>query len=139
MNIDYCILSSDDNVTNLITSFIHKFSCFNCIGIYSNHNQIVSSIYEYNIKLLFVYIDDKDNIRFCKTLKSDLQIVCISNESCLAVECFRMNALDFILISDINKVFYDVINKVFKHFLTPHKDESYISSTNKDIYILEIW
>lgn len=121
MNLTCAILHADRQVSEQLEVFIAKIPFLSLCGKYSNPIEALKGYYDNKVHLYFVGIGQEEmeginGMGFSKLLSPSTRVIFIADTPRYAAECFRLDALDY-LISEINfPVFFEAVNKASRWF-----------------------
>ncbi len=120
MNITCAILHNNPKTTEKLESFIVQTPFLSLCGKYKHPMEALSAYYEHHIQLFLVGIEDNDmeGCRFCQLLNTPTRVIFISKDKRSAADCFRLDALDYLLVSVTYPVFLEAANKALRWFNT---------------------
>ncbi len=118
MNIICAILHNDPQVVKKLEGFIQQTPFLTLCGKYNQSVEALSAYYEYHIQLFFIGIEHKDTKgqRFCRLLNAPARVIFLSKDEKAAADCFRLDALDYLLESSAYPVFLEAANKALRWF-----------------------
>ena len=132
MNLTCAILHADRQVSEQLEAFIAKTPFLALCGKYNNPIEALKGYYDNKVHLYFVGIGQEETegingMEFCKLLSPYTRVIFIADTPRYAAECFRLDALDY-LISEVSfPVFFEAVNKASRWFSL--KGETGISLT----------
>ena len=115
MNLTCAILHADRQVSEQLEAFIAKTPFLALCGKYSK------GYYDNKVHLYFVGIGQEETegingMEFSKLLSPSTRVIFIADTPRYAAECFRLDALDY-LISEVSfPVFFEAVNKASRWF-----------------------
>ena len=121
MNLTCAILHADQQVSEQLEVFIAKIPFLSLCGKYSNPIEALKGYYDNKVHLYFVGIGQEEmeginGMEFSKLLSPFTRVIFIADTPRYAAECFRLDALDY-LISEINfPIFFEAVNKASRWF-----------------------
>ena len=121
MNLTCAILHADQQVSEQLEVFIAKTPFLSLCGKYSNPIEALKGYYDNKVHLYFVGIGQEEmeginGMEFSKLLSPFTRVIFIADTPRYAAECFRLDALDY-LISEINfPIFFEAVNKASRWF-----------------------
>ena len=112
------VLHLDGELMQPIEAFIEQTPFLTLVLKSTSAAEMLAACYRKEIQLLYCEIgmDIKKVASFCGFLNLDILVVFISTDKSQAFDCFRMNALDFLLSSDPYYIFLESANKAFRYF-----------------------
>lgn len=141
MNNLNCIIVGDNELDRLmVLSFIKQFPQLNIFGTFSNSRDAFLHIQNNQIDILFLDVDGQKLSEVEFLLRTNQVPVCVFITSCheLAVECFELGTLDFILKPLKFERFQHTMHRISDFFEIKNKADLYESSIGGDvIYIKE--
>lgn len=111
------ILYANEAIGKRFSNFIER-TPFLCLSVQStSQTEMLSVCRRKEVDLLFCGIDeDMEKVApFCISLDVSIPIIFISSDKNQAFDCFRLNALDFLLTSDSYPTFLASVNKALQH------------------------
>lgn len=121
MVLNCAILHTDKKNREQLEAFITKIPYLSLAGKYGNPVEALKDYYENKVQLYFVGItrdntNGIDGMEFSQLLSPSTRVIFIADTDQYAAECFRLDALDY-LISDIDfLVFFEAVNKASRWF-----------------------
>lgn len=121
MNLTCAILHTDRQVREQLEMFIAKTPFLSLCGEYSNPIEALKGYYEKRVSIYFVGIQQEEmeginGMEFSKLLSPSTRVIFIADTPRYAAECFRLDALDY-LVSEISfLVFFEAVNKASRWF-----------------------
>ena len=121
MYMNCAILHSNESVTRKFESFISKIPFLTLDGIYKEPAKALKEYYENKVNLYFIGIEDTEDevngMEFSKLLSPSTRVIFISESDRYAAECFRLDALDYLLTTDMSfYIFFESVNKASRWF-----------------------
>ncbi len=118
MNITCAILHHDPQTIKKLEDFIQQTSFLTLCGKYGHAVEALSAYYEHHIQLFFIGIEHKDTKEypFCQLLHAPTRVIFLSKDEKAAADCFRLDALDYLLESSAYSVFLEAANKALRWF-----------------------
>lgn len=118
MNITCAILHNDPSTIERLEGFIAQTPFLTLGGRYIHPMEALAAYYEHHIQLFFVGIEDdeREGYRFCQLLNTATRVIFISKDKKSAADCFRLDALDYLLDSVTYPVFLEAANKALRWF-----------------------
>ena len=124
------IFHVDEKVSQRFSNFITQTPFLSLSVEYTSLAEILSACHQKKVDLLFCGIEDnmEEISSFCMLLDAYIHIIFISSKRDRAFDCFRLNALDFLLSTDSYHVFLTSANKALHRLLvqTPEVQPTYI-------------
>lgn len=121
MNLTCAILHTDRLVSEQLEMFITKTPFLSLCGEYSNPIEALKGYYENKVNLYFIGIQQEEmeginGMEFSRLLSPSTRVIFIADTPRYAAECFRLDALDY-LVSEISfLVFFEAVNKASRWF-----------------------
>ena len=121
MNLTCAILYADRQVSEHLEAFIAKTPFLALCGKYNNPIEALKGYYDNKVHLYFVGIGQEETegingMEFSKLLSPSTRVIFIADTPRYAAECFRLDALDY-LISEVSfPVFFEAVNKASRWF-----------------------
>ena len=111
------ILHPDEETGKRFSNFIEQTPFLRLTAQSTSPSEMLPVCQQKEIELLFCGIDkDIEKVAsFCASIGSYLPIVFISSDKSQAFDCFRLNALDFLLTTDSYSTFLASANKALQH------------------------
>lgn len=119
MNITCAILHNDPATVEKLKGYIAQTPFLTLCGNYVQPMEALAAYYEHHIQLFFVGIeedDDKEGCHFCSLLNSTTRTIFISKDKESAADCFRLDALDYLLADATYPVFLEAANKALRWY-----------------------
>lgn len=118
MNITCALLHNNPKTTQKLESFITQTPFLTLCGKYEHPVEALSAYYEHHIQLFFIGIenDDMEGCRFCQLLNTPTRVIFISKNKKSAADCFRLDALDYLLSTVTYPIFLEAANKAIRWF-----------------------
>lgn len=114
-------MHTDRQVSEQLEVFIAKTPFLSLCGVYNNPVEALKGYYDNKVNLYFVGIQQEEmeginGMEFSKLLSPSTRVIFIADTPRYAAECFRLDALDY-LISEISfLVFFEAVNKASRWF-----------------------
>lgn len=110
------ILHPDGEVCERFSNFIGQTPFLSLSAKYTSQAEMLFVCQKKEIELLFCGIDkDIEKVAsFCASIDSSILVIFISSDKNRAFDCFRLNALDFLLATDSYSVFLTSANKALQ-------------------------
>ena len=121
MNLTCAILHTDGQVSVQLKMFIAKTPFLSLRGEYNNPIEALKGYYEKKVNIYFVGIQQEEmdginGMEFSRLLSPSTRVIFIADTPKYAAECFRLDALDY-LVSEISfLVFFEAVNKALRWF-----------------------
>lgn len=134
MNIICAIVHSDPQVVEKLENFITQTPFLTLCGKYQHDVDALSAYYEHHIQLFFIGIEynDTNAARFCQLLNAPTRVIFISSDKWSAADCFRLDALDYLLYTDTYPVFLEAANKALRWFNSVRPETPETSPTREE-------
>ena len=118
MTITCAILEKDQSMINTLQKYIEQTPFLTLCGVYTNPMEALSKYYEQQIQLFFIGIenDEMNGCQFCQLLNNSTRVIFISSDKEYAADCFRLDALDYLLSNFTYPIFLDATNKALRWF-----------------------
>lgn len=118
MNITCAVLHNNRKTAEKLEDFIAKTPFLTLCGKYKQPVDALSAYYEYHIQLFFIGIENEDmeSCRFCQLLNPSARVIFISTDKGSAADCFRLDALDYLLVTSTYPIFLEAANKALRWF-----------------------
>lgn len=120
MNITCAVLHSNQKTAEKLENFIAQTPFLTLCGKYQYPVEALSAYYEHHIQLFFVGIESEDmeGYRFCQLLNPPTRVIFVSTAKEPAADCFRLDALDYLLDTFTYPIFLEAANKALRWFNT---------------------
>ncbi len=121
MNLTCAILHRDSKTMEKLEEYIGKVPFLTLCGTFARPLEALKEYYETKVDLYFVGIypveeGEIDGMDFCRLLSASTRVIFITDTERYAVECFRLDALDY-LMGDIDfSVFFQSVSKATRWF-----------------------
>ena len=138
MNLTCAILHADQQVSEQLEVFIAKTPFLSLCGKYSNPIEALKGYYDNKVHLYFVGIGQEEmeginGMEFSKLLSPFTRVIFIADTPRYAAECFRLDALDY-LISEINfPIFFEAVNKASRWFSLKGENRGKLMSPSESL------
>lgn len=118
MNITCAIVYNDTETVGKLEDFITQTPILTLCGKFKHPAEVLSVYYKHHIQLFFVEIGNNElgSYHFCQLLPPPTRIIFISKDKKAAADCFRLDALDYLLTDITYPVFLEAINKAIRWF-----------------------
>lgn len=119
MEIECILLCHREKVVEKFEHYIIQTTFLTLKGRFENLVDVLPAYYENNIRLFFVDIAYKDKIRSFLSYQMALpvmQFIFLADNGKDAVDCFRLDALDYILIDCDYSIFLNAAGKAMRWF-----------------------
>ncbi len=121
MNISCAILSTNSSVNVQLQDLISKVPFLSNEGIFENPAEALVHYYENRVNLYFIGIemndDELNGMEFSKLLSPSTRVIFMADTGQYAIDCFRLNALDYLLTSQLTfGSFFEAISKASRWF-----------------------
>lgn len=102
MNLNCAILHADPEIAGRLEEYIDKVPFLSLHGKYGNPLEALKDYYETKVEVYFVGIypveeGEIDGMDFCRLLSSSTRVIFITDTDRYAAECFRLDALDYLM------------------------------------------
>ena len=139
MNITCAILHNSKEVTEKLEKFIAQTPFLTLCGKYKYLVEALSAYYEHYIQLFFIGIENEGGMeghQFCQFLNPPTRVIFISTTKELAADCFRLDALDYLLTTFTYPIFLEAANKALRWFNISQPESSIIPEIpNEETFI----
>lgn len=118
MELTCAILGENDALSERLEDFVTRTPFLSLCGVYQNPVEALTAYYECSVQLYFVSIENEEmnGFQFCQLLKTSTRVIFIANDKEYAADCFRMNALDYLLVTVTYPVFLEAVSKALRWF-----------------------
>ncbi len=118
MNITCAILHKDKTVICKLKKYIEQTPFLSLCGNFSSPVEALSKYYEQQIQLFFVGIENEEmnGFQFCQLLNNSTRVIFISSHKEYAADCFRLDALDYLMTDFTYPIFLEATNKALRWF-----------------------
>ncbi len=98
MALNCAILEDSPNISTLLESHIHKMPSLHMTGVYQDFDALEVTLKEVPVGILFLAVEslDSSHFDFLKNLPQRPSIILYSNNQDLAIEAFKIQAVDFL-------------------------------------------
>lgn len=102
MNLNCAILHADPEIAGRLEEYIDKVPFLSLHGKYGNPLEALKDYYETKVEVYFVGIypveeGEINGMDFCRLLSSSTRVIFITDTDKYAAECFRLDALDYLM------------------------------------------
>lgn len=102
MNLNCAILHADPEIAGRLEEYIGKVPFLSLHGKYGNPLEALKDYYETKVEVYFVGIypveeGEINGMDFCRLLSSSTRVIFITDTDRYAAECFRLDALDYLM------------------------------------------
>lgn len=102
MNLNCAILHADPEIAGRLEEYIDKVPFLSLHGKYGNPLEALKDYYETKVEVYFVGIypveeGEINGMDFCRLLSSSTRVIFITDTDRYAAECFRLDALDYLM------------------------------------------
>ena len=121
MVLNCAILHTEKRVIEQLEAYINKMPFLSLCGKYTNPVEALKDYYGNRVQLYFVGIVHEETeaiggMEYSKLLSAPTRVIFVADSSDYAAECFRLDALDY-LITDISfRDFFESVNKASRWF-----------------------
>lgn len=134
------ILYNDKCAAEKIEAFISRTHFLTLVGSFDNPTSALSACYEHNIQLLFADTEFKRDIESLSLglcVSREVRVIFFSKDGLSAMDCFRLDALDYILYDCSYSTFLNAVSKALRWFDCSKGEQSKEISTtlNSHIYV----
>lgn len=121
MNLNCAILHADAEVAGRLKEYIAKIPFLSLQGSYSNPLEALRDYYEKKVEVYFIGIYPVEEggiggMDFCKLLSSSTRVIFITDTDKYAAECFRLDALDYLMDGVGFSTFFQSVSKAARWF-----------------------
>lgn len=121
MNLNCAILHADGEVVRRLEEYIGKVPFLSLCGTYDNPLEALKVYYEAKVEVYFVGICAPEEggiggLDFCRMLSLPTRVIFVADTDRYAVECFRLDALDYLVGSFDFSVFFQSVSKAARWF-----------------------
>lgn len=120
MNLNCAILHADAEVAGKIQEYIEKVPFLSLHGKYNNPAEALKDYYENKVEVFFVGIYPVESgingMDFCRLLSSPTRVIFLAGSERYAAECFRLDALDYLVGGGDFSTFFQSVNKAVRWF-----------------------
>ena len=124
------ILHADEKVGRRFATFIEQTPFLSLSVRCASPAEMLSVCHQQRVDLLFCGIEDdvEEISSFCMSLDASIPVIFLSSDKRRAFDCFRLNALDFLLSTDPYHVFLTSANKALQRLSlqTPEAQPTHI-------------
>lgn len=140
MNITCAVLHSNKKTAEKLENFIAQTPFLILCGKFTHPVEALSAYYEHHIQLFFIGIDNKDmeGYRFCQLLNPPTRVIFVSTDKEPAADCFRLDALDYLLDTFTYPIFLEAANKALRWFNIRQPHAAAVSKTPKEASFIYI-
>ena len=125
------ILHAREDIRKRLAGFVGQTPFLSLTAVHASPADMLAACHRQEVELLFCGIDEDIGpvASFCSLLGNTIRVVFVSTDKSRAFDCFRLNALDFLLTTDPYPVFLASANKALREReATPEKTHIYIKS-----------
>lgn len=121
MNLNCAILHADAEIAERLETYISKVPFLTLLGKYSNPLEALKDYYETEVEVYFVGISPVEEggicgMDFCRLLSTPTRVIFIADTEQYAAECFRLDALDYLVGAIDFAVFFQSVSKATRWF-----------------------
>ena len=121
MKLNCAILHQDAGLQDQLMKYIEKVPFLCCCGAYNNALEALKAYYEKKVEVYFVGIGtvkegEIDGRDFCKLLDLYTRVIFIADTDRYAAECFRLDALDYLVEGPDFATFFQAVSKASRWF-----------------------
>lgn len=129
MNLNCAILHADAEIAGRLEEYIEKIPFLSLYKRYSNPLEALKDYYETKVEVYFIgiYPVEEGGINgmdFCKLLSSSTRVIFIADTDKYAAECFRLDALDYLMDGVSFSTFFQSVSKAARWFSLQETDAS---------------
>ena len=115
------ILHADPEIAGRLEEYIGKVPFLSLHGKYGNPLEALKDYYETKVEVYFVGIypveeGEINGMDFCKLLSSSTRVIFITDTDRYAAECFRLDALDYLMDGLNFSTFFQSVSKAARWF-----------------------
>lgn len=118
MEITCTILCNDDVLSVKLKDFVTRTPFLSLCGIHQNPIEALTAYYESPVQLYFINIEhgEMDSFQFCQLLKATTRVIFTASSKEHAADCFRLDALDYLLTPLSYPIFLEAVSKALRWF-----------------------
>lgn len=121
MNLNCAILHDDEAITAKLEAYIEKVPFLSLCGKYNNPLDALREYYEMKVEVYFVGIYPVETggingMDFSKLLSSPTRVVFVADSGEYAADCFRLDALDYLVGDPVFSTFFQSVSKAARWF-----------------------
>lgn len=121
MNLNCAILHADAEIAERLETYISKVPFLTLRGKYKNPLDALKDYYETEVEVYFVGISPVEEgeicgMDFCRLLSTPTRVIFIADTEQYAAECFRLDALDYLVGVTDFAVFFQSVSKATRWF-----------------------
>lgn len=121
MKLNCAILHQDAGLQDQLMKYIEKVPFLCCCGAYNNALEALKAYYEKKVEVYFIGIGtvkegEIDGRDFCKLLDLYTRVIFIADTDRYAAECFRLDALDYLVGGPDFATFFQAVSKASRWF-----------------------
>lgn len=121
MKLNCAILHQDAGLQDQLMKYIEKVPFLCCCGAYNNALEALKAYYEKKVEVYFIGIGtvkegEIDGRDFCKLLDLYTRVIFIADTDRYAAECFRLDALDYLVEGPDFATFFQAVSKASRWF-----------------------
>lgn len=121
MNLNCAVLHTDESVLRMMKTYVGKFSFLKLCGCYTNPVEALKAYYEQKVDIYFIGLypvkeGEIDGMDFCRLLPPATRVIFLADSGLYAAECFRLDALDYLMESVSFPVFSQSVCKAVRWF-----------------------
>lgn len=132
MNLTCAILHSNPLMSECLEAFIMKTPVLSLCGKYAHSVEALKGYYEHQVQLYFIEIKQEEvegvsGMEFCRLLSPSTRVVFVADTPQYAADCFRLDALDYLVGEITFLTFFESVNKASRWFRL--KEQAKVEST----------
>lgn len=121
MNLNCAILHADPEIAGRLEEYIDKVPFLSLHGKYGNPLEALKDYYETKVEVYFIGIypveeGEINGMDFCRLLSSSTRVIFITDTDRYAAECFRLDALDYLMDGLNFSTFFQSVSKAARWF-----------------------
>lgn len=121
MNLNCAILHADAEIAERLEEYIEKVPFLSLRGKYSNPLEALKDYYEMKVEVYFIGIYPVEEggiggMDFCRLLSSPTRVIFLADSDRHAAECFRLDALDYLVGGIDFSMFFQSVSKAARWF-----------------------
>ena len=121
MNLNCAILHADPEIAGRLEEYIDMVPFLSLLGKYGNPLEALKDYYETKVEVYFVGIfpveeGESNGMEFCRRLSAATRVIFITDTDKYAAECFRLDALDYLMDGLNFSTFFQSVSKAARWF-----------------------
>lgn len=121
MNLNCAILHADAEIAGKLREYIEKIPLLSLSGTYTDPLEALRDYYDTKVEIYFVGICSTgeggiNGMDFCRLLSLPTRVIFIADSEQYAAECFRLDALDYLVKSIDFPTFFQSVSKAARWF-----------------------